>query len=84
MVSHMKTTVEITDSLLREAQEAARAQNTTLRALIEDGLRSVLLRRGTTGTFVLRDASVPGDGLQPEFRWTSWERIRDAAYGYPP
>ena len=83
MVSHMKTTVEITDSLLREAQEAARAQNTTLRALIEDGLRSVLARRGT-GSFVLRDASVPGHGLQPEFRGTSWERIRDAAYGYPP
>jgi Arc/MetJ family transcription regulator len=83
MVSHMKTTVDITDSLFREAQEAARAQNTTLRALIEDGLRAVLSRRGT-GTFVLTDASVPGDGLQPEFRGASWERIRDAAYGSMP
>jgi Arc/MetJ family transcription regulator len=83
MVSHMKTTVDITDSLFREAQEAARAQNTTLRALIEDGLRAVLSRRGT-GTFVLTDASVSGDGLQPEFRGASWERIRDAAYGSMP
>jgi Arc/MetJ family transcription regulator len=83
MVTHMKTTVDITDSLFREAQEAARAQNTTLRALIEDGLRAVLSRRGT-GTFVLTDASVSGDGLQPEFRGASWERIRDAAYGSMP
>jgi Arc/MetJ family transcription regulator len=84
MVSHMKTTVEITDSLLREAQEAARAQNTTLRALIEDGLRTVLTKRRASADFALRDASVAGDGLQPEFRGASWERIRDAAYGSLP
>jgi Arc/MetJ family transcription regulator len=84
MVSHMKTTVEITDSLLREAQEAARAQNTTLRALIEDGLRTVLTKRRASADFALRDASVAGDGLQPEFRSASWERIRDAAYGSLP
>jgi Arc/MetJ family transcription regulator len=84
MVSHMKTTVEITDSLLREAQEAARAQNTTLRALIEDGLRTVLTKRRASADFALRDASVAGDGLQPEFRGASWERIRDAAYGSRP
>ena len=80
----MKTTVEITDSLLREAQEAARAQNTTLRALIEDGLRTVLTKRRAAADFALRDASVAGDGLQPEFRGASWERIRDAAYGSLP
>ncbi|HEY9350953.1 MAG TPA: type II toxin-antitoxin system VapB family antitoxin [Acidothermales bacterium] len=77
----MKTTVDITESLLREAQQAARAQNTTLRALIEDGLRTVLARRQADDTFTLQDASVPGDGLQPEFRGASWERIRDASYG---
>ncbi|HEX2361927.1 MAG TPA: hypothetical protein VHI11_07640 [Jiangellaceae bacterium] len=80
----MKTTVDITDSLLLEAQETARAENTTVRALIEDGLRTVLTRRRGTGTFTLRDASVPGNGLHPEFRGASWERIRDAAYGSMP
>ena len=29
----------------------------------------------------LRDASVDGNGLRPEFRDASWAEIRDAAYG---
>ena len=77
----MKTTVDLPESLLREAQEVARAANTTLRALIEDGLRAVLGRRSAKEHFTLRDASVPGNGLQPEFRGARWEQIRDQAYG---
>jgi hypothetical protein len=34
----MKTTVEISDSLLREARKLARREGTTLRALVEQGL----------------------------------------------
>ncbi|MBO0685962.1 MAG: type II toxin-antitoxin system VapB family antitoxin [Candidatus Dormibacteraeota bacterium] len=81
MVAHMKTTVEIPDSLLREAQEAARADQTTLKALIEAGLRSVLAQRTRRRRFVLRDASVDGSGLQPEFRDAGWDRIRETIYG---
>ncbi len=84
MVSHMKTTVDLPDSLLREAQESARATNTTLRALIEDGLRTVLARRQATTEFTLRDASVAGQGVRPELRGASWERIRDEIYGSLP
>lgn len=80
MVTHMKTTVEISDSLAEEAKALAAREKTTLRALIEAGLRQVLRgRRGRT-RFRLRDASFRGQGLQPEFRDGDWPRMREAAY----
>ena len=76
----MKTTVEIADGLAREAKELAAREGTTLRELIEAGLRAVLRERRRKADFRLRDASVGGKGLQPEFRGADWERIREAAY----
>jgi Bacterial antitoxin of type II TA system, VapB len=35
----MKTTIDIADALLEEARQAAEASRTTLRALVEAGLR---------------------------------------------
>lgn len=81
MVTHMKTTIEIADSLLEEAKRAARQERTTLRALVEDGLRRVLgERRSRKKEFRLRKASFRGKGLQPDVGEGSWERIRDAIY----
>lgn len=80
MVSHRKTTVNLPDELLREAQELARRQRTTLRELIETGLRTVIKQRSLGSTFTLTDASVDGRGLQPGFRDASWEQIGDAVY----
>jgi hypothetical protein len=74
----MKTTVEISPSLFAEAKRYAQAEHTTLRALIEMGLRHVL----TDGrpAFKLRDGSVGGNGLTPEFQNVTWEQIRDVLY----
>ena len=80
MVIRVKTTVEITDSLAEEAKALAARENTTLRALIEAGLRLVLAARSRRTRFRLRDASFKGQGLQPEFQDGDWHRIRDAAY----
>ncbi|HET9063819.1 MAG TPA: hypothetical protein VFO62_11080, partial [Candidatus Binatia bacterium] len=55
-----------------------------LRALIESGLREVLGRQKRSARFQLRDASVKGKGLQPEFRGAEWARIRDESYNYKP
>lgn len=77
----MKTTVELPDALLREAQELARAEGQTLRSLLEDGLRTVIERRRTEARFRLPDASVDGNGLRPEFRAAGWDEIRSAVYG---
>ncbi|HUH68707.1 MAG TPA: type II toxin-antitoxin system VapB family antitoxin [Mycobacterium sp.] len=78
----MKTTVNLPDGLVREAQELARRERTTLRELIETGLRAVVKQRSSAASFVLTDASVDGRGLQPEFRGASWEKVRDEIYGH--
>lgn len=83
MVSHMKTTVNLPDELMREAQELARRERTTLKELIETGLRTVVKQRSGESQFVLKDASVDGHGLQPEFRGASWEQLRDTIYQQP-
>ena len=80
MVDRMKTTVEIPDPLAEEAKAVARRDKTTLRALIETGLRHVLRERRRKASFRLRDASFSGRGLQPELREGDWQRIREAAY----
>lgn len=83
MVSSMKTTVNLPDELLREAQELARRERTTLKDLIETGLRTVVAQRSGGSQFVLADAGVDGNGLQQEFRGARWEQIRDAIYQQP-
>ncbi|HAM58823.1 MAG: type II toxin-antitoxin system VapB family antitoxin, partial [Candidatus Rokubacteria bacterium] len=77
----MKTTVEISDSLLEEARKVAAREGTTLKVLIEQGLRKVVAeRRQRAGAFRLRKASFKGNGLQPGAAGASWERIREMAY----
>ncbi len=76
----MKTTVEIPNTLLAEARKVASREGTTLKALIQDGLRRVLAERKRPMRFRLRDVSFKGQGLQPEFADASWEQIRDAIY----
>ena len=80
MGSHMKTTVEISEPLLQRAKRVAARESTTLRDLIEAGLRHVLKERCRRKRFALRDARVDGQGLQPEFSDAAWDRLRDAAY----
>jgi hypothetical protein len=80
MVSSMKTTVDIPAPLLDEARRAAERHGTTLKALVEAGLRRVLGEyRGRGGSFRLRDARFRGEGLHPEAA-SSWEAVRDAIY----
>lgn len=77
----MKTTVEVPDALLEEARKIAARDGTTLRVLIEQGLRKVVAeRRRRAGGFRLRKASFKGDGLQPGIAGASWERLREMAY----
>ncbi len=81
MGSHMKTTVDLPDDLMRRAKERARAEKTTLRALLTEGLRRVLGdRRRQGGRYRLKPASFKGEGLQPHVQEGSWEHVRDLAY----
>jgi hypothetical protein len=80
MVSHMKTTVQISDPLLARAKIVARDAGTTLAALIEEGLRRVVEERGRKRrAFKLKPAAVRGEGLSPEYADGS-EKIRSAIY----
>lgn len=76
----MKTTVEIADVLLQEAKTVASREKTSVRALLEEGLRWVLSSRKTRGTFRLRDASVDGKGMQSGVIEGAWDAIRDLTY----
>jgi hypothetical protein len=80
----MKTTIELSEPLLREARQLAAEQHTTLRALVECGLREVLTqRRKRAAPFRLRRVTAKGRGLQPALRGASWQQLRDLAYGDP-
>ena len=76
----MKTTVEISDTLLQEAREVAAREGVTLRAMIERGLHRVIDEASRGVRFKLRRASFAGTGRQPEFEDATWEQLRDAIY----
>ncbi len=80
MASHMKTTLDIADPLLKAAKVAAQREGTTLRALVERGLKLVLRNPRPTRGFRLRDLSVTGQGLQPEATGRTWAELRDLTY----
>lgn len=80
MVSHMKTTVQISDSLFNEARRMARREGTTLKALIEQGLRQLLSERKREQQFHLRKATFKGQGLQAHLAGASWEQVRELSY----
>jgi hypothetical protein len=81
----MKTTIDIADPLFEAARQAARQRGTTLRALVELGLRQVLSQSGPAAPkFELRKASFGGQGLQPGAQAASWDELRDLSYTTEP
>lgn len=76
----MKTTVDIADPILREARKLASREGTTLRALVEEGLRRILAEKKRTSPFRLRLVTFRGRGLRPELRDASWDEIRELSY----
>ena len=76
----MKTTIDIPDALFSEARKFASREGTTLKAIVEQGIRRILSERKRGSRFRLRRATFKGDGLQPQAAGSSWERIREMAY----
>jgi hypothetical protein len=76
----MKTTIEISDPLLREARKLAAREGVTLRTIVERGLRRIVSETRPKTAFRLRRASFRGRGLQEDLRGASWDRLRDIAY----
>lgn len=76
----MRTMIEIADTLLAEAKELAAREQTTLRALVEQGLRQVVRQKQVSKTFRLCKASFCGHGLQLGLQESDWATIRKLAY----
>jgi hypothetical protein len=78
----MKTTIHIPDSLFDEARKVARQEKTTLKALVEEGLRKVVTERAGQKAegFRLRKAAFKGQGLQPHLAGVTWDLILDISY----
>jgi len=76
----MKTTIQIPDSLFEEARKLAHQEQTTLKALVEQGLRRIIQDRKQRGEFHLRKVTFKGSGLQPPLAGSTWEQIRQLSY----
>lgn len=77
----MKTTIDVAEALLREAREVASRDRTTLKDLVQEGLRRVLdERRPRREAFRLRAIEPVGGGFQPDFADGDWQRVRDEIY----
>lgn len=82
MGSHIvKTTLEIADDLFERAQRLARKEQTTFRALAEEGLRLVLASKHQGRPKKLPPLVTFGKGGPTEqFKDWDWERIRTEIY----
>jgi hypothetical protein len=78
----MKTTIDLSDAIFFSAKQAALKQKTTLRALIEEGLRRVLseFEAAPKPSFILENASIKGQMLLPDpAQWRELETDHLAA-----
>jgi hypothetical protein len=77
----VKTTIEISDPLLARAKRHARKAGTSLRALVEEGLRRVLDDKPPRRAYKLRDLSVGSANGPDPLEAMSWQDLRDEIYG---
>lgn len=81
MGTHMKTTIDITDSILLEAKRVASREGITVRSMVEAGLRAELAQREQRAVpFKLRQASFKGQGLHGQAQDKRWSQLRELAY----
>lgn len=76
----METTIDIAGSILSQAQRLAAERDTTLEALIEEGLHKVLADRREKHEFRLRRVTFGGRGMRPGMHESGWTLVRDTIY----
>ncbi len=82
MASHMKTTVQIPDALLADVKRIAAKRKTTLKSLIDEGLRLVIdNEQKKKKPFKLKDCSVGDPNAPWPLEGKSWDEILALAYG---
>jgi hypothetical protein len=74
----MKTTIEISNDLFQRITALARKQNTTFRALTEEGLRQVLQTNAKKKLDPI--VTFGSGGVNPSFQDWNWDHIREEIY----
>lgn len=77
----MKTTVDISDTLLTRAKRLAARRGVTLKTVLEDALRKELASDRTQARQPpVSTHTFGGKGLQRGLDWSDWAAIRSMAY----
>ena len=77
----MKTTVELSDTLLSELKERARVEETTMKELMETAIRRYLeSARSAEHGYRFENHSFKGTGVCEGIEEGSWEHIRGMIY----
>ena len=79
----MKTTIDIHDELLARAKQYAKNTGRPLRAVVEDGLRQVLVASESPSPYRLPDMSEGVPGAVDPLAAYSWQDLRGLIYGEP-
>jgi hypothetical protein len=81
MGAHMKTTIEISDTLILQAKQLAAKRQQTFKGILKMALRQFLDDNlKTPGSFKLRKSSFRGNGLQTPLNQATWDDIRSQIY----
>lgn len=78
MVTHMKTTLEISDNLSRRTKKLAQREGETFKSIVT----RFEVREKAAVPYLLDIPIVSGE-VAPEFLNVPWDRIRDEIHGYP-
>jgi len=78
MVSHMKTTIDIADPILRKAKWVAGKEGVTLRELAEEGLEMALQKRASRKAKGFHLVTFGDPKAEPVS--VDWEAVRNLVY----
>ena len=79
----MKTTLDIHDELLLQAKLHAKSRGRSLRAVVEDGLRTVLSCAEQRSSYQLPDLRIGDPAAADPLESYSWPELRETIYGDP-
>ena len=79
---YMKTSIEISDSLFKRARQLANQRKSSVRSLVEEGLRLLFANIDSRRKTKPKLLTFGGDGLTDEMkiRGLSWDTLRSEIY----
>ena len=78
-IRRVKTSFDISDALLAEARVYAKRHKTTVKALVERGLRQTM-NESTKPKVKFQPVVVNGGAVKPEMQNPNWSKIREEDY----